>query len=315
MNQSKILTYGALLTAIYIVLLLVTVFVPLIELITMFLLPIPFIIFAYKYDWKPSMIMLAAAIILSVIFATLFSIPVTVLMGLGGILIGSAMHKKLSAYETWARGTFGFIIGILFGFLTSQLLFGVNSIEQIDMMIDDSLKTTTALMNQLGMGTQSEDQMAVVKEQLGMLKVLIPVGVVMIGIMLAFVSQWAGYKVINRIEKKKFAFPPFRNLRFPVSIVWIYFFALIISLFNLEASSALYHAINNVLVLTGLLMTLQGFSFIFFYAHLKNKSKALPIICVVVTLLLPFLLLYLVRILGIIDIGFRLRDRISKSKK
>lgn len=315
MNRSKMLTDGALLTAVYIVLLLVTVFVPLIELVSMFLLPIPFIVFANKYDWKPSLIMFAVTIILSSLFATIFSMPITVLMAIGGVMIGSAMHKKLTAYETLARGTLGFIVGLLFLFMISQILFNVNLLEEINTMIDDSMQTSKLLMEQVGLGEQSAEQLQLMEQQLEMLKVLLPVGIVLIAIMMAFIGQWIGYRVINRLEKKKFAFPPFRNLRFPVSLVWIYFFALIISLFGLDPSSAFYHAINNVLVLAGLLMTLQGFSFIFFYAHQKNKSKALPIVCVVVTLLLPFLLLYLVRILGIIDIGFRLRDRISKDNK
>ncbi|WP_430789585.1 YybS family protein [Virgibacillus flavescens] len=315
MNRSKMLTHGALLTAIFIGLLLATVFVPLIEIVTMFILPIPFIIFAYKYDWKPSLVMFTAAILLSSLLATIYSLPITVLMGLGGVMIGSAMHKKLTAYETWARGTLGFVVGLLLIFLISQLLFNVNLLDEIYSTIDASMQTSQQLMNQIGLGAQSEEQLQLMEEQLDMLKVLLPVGIVLLAIMQAFVAQWIGYRVVNRLEKKKFAFPPFRNLQFPVSLVWIYFFALIISLFGLDPSSAFYHAINNVLVLAGLLMTLQGFSFIFFYAHQKNKSKALPIVCVIVTLLLPTLLLYLVRILGIIDIGFRLRDRISKGNK
>ncbi|WP_404450716.1 YybS family protein [Virgibacillus necropolis] len=315
MNRSKILTDGALLTAIYIILLLMSVFVPLIEIIAIFLLPIPFIIFAYRYDWKPSLIMFAASILLSSLFATVFSIPITILMGLGGIMIGGAMHKKLTPYETWARGMFGFIIGLLFTFLISQLVFNVNWVSEINTMIDESVQMSKFLMEQVGLSGQSGEQLEIMKQQANMLKDLIPVGVASVAILLAFVSQWIGYKVINRLEKKKFAFPPFRDLRFPVSLVWIYFFAVILTMFEYDPSSAFYHAINNVLVLAGLLMTLQGFSFIFFYAHQKNKSKAFPIICVIVTLLFSFILLYLVRILGIIDIGFRLRDRISKDNK
>lgn len=315
MNRSKILTDGALLTAIYIVLLLISVFVPLVEIIAIFLLPIPFIMFAYRYDWKPSLIMFGACILLTSIFATIFSIPVTVLMGLGGIMIGSGMYKKLSPYETWLRGTLGFIIGILFTFLISQLMFDMNFINEFNDMIDESMQMSKDLAEQVGLGGQTEEQLEMMEQQVNMLKDLIPVGVALIAIILAFISQWLGYKVINRLEKKKFSFPPFRDLRLPVSLIWIYFFALILTLFGFDPSSVLNHAINNVLVLAGLLMTIQGYSFIFFYAHQKNKSKAIPIICVVVTLLLSSFLLYLVRVLGIIDIGFRLRDRMTKGKK
>ncbi|MFZ3577694.1 YybS family protein [Virgibacillus sp. DJP39] len=314
MDKSKSLTNGALLTAIYIVLLLIASFVPIISLVAVFLLPIPFIVFSYRFGWKQSITMFIASVILSSLFATIFSIPVTILMGLGGIMLGSAMRKKLSPYETMARGTLGFIVGLLCLFSISQFAFDVNLVEEIDQMTEQSLQMSKSFMEQLGLGGQ-EDQFELLQQQANMLMDLIPVGVVSLAIILAFISQWFGYKIINRLDKKQLSFPPFRELRMPVSLVWVYFFALILTLIGFDPSSIFYHAVNNALVLAGLLMTVQGFSFIFFYAFQKNKSKALPVICVIVTLLFPFLLLYLVRILGIIDIGFRLRDRITKDNK
>lgn len=313
MNQSKTLTDGALLTALYIVLLLVTMFVPLVEIVAMFLLPVPFIIFASKYDWKPSLLMLAVALALSSIFPTLFSVPATILMGLGGIMIGSSIYKQLSPYETLARGTFGFIVGLVFIFVISQLVFDVNIVQEVDTMIDQSLNMSKDMMDQLGFANMAEDQLAIVEQQIEMFKNLIPVGIAIAAVVLALISQWAAYKVINRLENKNYRFPAFRNLTLPVSLIWIYFFVLILTLFELDQNGIVFLAVNNVLALTGFLMMIQGFSFIFYYAHRKNMSKALPVWSIIFALLLPPLL-NLVRLLGIIDLGFRLRDRISQNK-
>lgn len=314
MNRSKVLTEGALLLATYVVLLLISMFIPAIGLVATFLLPVPFVVFASRYDWKPALIMFAASILFSSLFGAVFTIPITILMGLGGLMIGSAIHKKLTPYETWLRGALGFVVGLLFIFLIIQLVFNVSLVGEIDSMIDESMQMSKSLMEQFGLGVE-EDQMDIMEQQVNMVKDLIPVGIAFIAILLAFISQWIGYKVINRLEKKKLAFPPFKDLRFPVSLVWVYFLALIFMLFDPDPSSAFYHALNNVLMLAGLLMTVQGFSFIFFYAFQKKWSKAIPIVIVIVSLILPFLFLYLVRVLGIIDIGFRLRDRISKGNK
>ncbi|MBT2217250.1 YybS family protein [Virgibacillus dakarensis] len=314
MNRSKMLTEGALFTAIYIVLFLVAMLAPLIGVFAMLLLPIPFIVFASRYDWKPSLLVLVATLILSALFTTVFSAPITVLMGLGGIMIGSAMYRNLSAYETWARGTVGFVIGLVLLFLITQLVLDVNIVEQINAMIDQSMEQSQKLMEQFGLTDQAAEQLALVEQQMDMLKNLIPVGIAVISIILALVSQWLSYKVINRLENKDYKFPPFRNLTLPVSLVWIYFFALIFSFFELDPNGTLFLAVSNVLMLAGLLMVIQGFSLIFFFAHQKNKSRVLPILSVILAVFVPFLL-YLVRILGIIDIGFRLRDRISEEKK
>ncbi|MFC4558462.1 YybS family protein [Virgibacillus kekensis] len=315
MNQSKIVTDGALLIAVYIVMLLITMFVPLVSLVAPFVLPVPFIIFASRHDWKPSFLLLAVALILTVFFATIFTLPVTVLSGIGGIMIGSAIHRKLSPYETWARGTLGFVMGLLFAFAFTQFVFQVNLVTELNQMFDETADTTIGLMEQFNMADLAEEELEVIEQQMEMLTTLLPVMIAFLAIMMAFVSQWIGYKALNRLERKKLAFPPFRSFRLPISLVWIYFFTVIFMFFDLDQSGTLYMAVNNVQMLAGMLMALQGFSFIFYYAHLKNKSKALPIMSVILTLLFPVLLLYLVRLLGIIDIGFSLRDRLSEGKK
>lgn len=315
MNQSKKLTEGALLTAIYIMLLLIAAFVPVAAMIATFVLAVPFVIYAAKHGLKPSLLMFLVALGLSVLFATVFSLPITVLMGTGGIAVGISIHNKLSAYETWARGTIGFVAGLLFVFVFSQFVFQINIMNEMEEMINQSVQMSKDFMEQVGLEGQAEDQMELFEQQIGLLKNLVPAGIAIAAILLAFISQWLSYKLINRLDKGQLKFPPFRMLQLPVSLVWIYFFSLIFTFFELDPSGTLYLAVNNVMLLAGMLMTLQGFSFIFFYAHHKKMSKALPIVCVVVTLLFPLILLYLVRVLGIIDIGFSLRDRLSKDTK
>lgn len=314
MNQSKKLTDGALLLAIYIVLLLITIFVPIVTIFGMFLLPIPFILYAARHGLKPSFLMFVASLLITALIATIAFLPFTVLAGIGGIAIGAAIHKEVSAYETLARGTLGFIIGLLFIFAFSQVVFSVNLVNELKVIITDSMDMSASIMEQFGASGQTEQMEELLLQQVNMLIELLPVGLALTAIVLAFLSQWISYKFINRLEKKQLRFPPFRNLRFPTSILWIYFFALFISFFDLNPAGIYYTAVHNLLALTGLLMALQGFSFVFLYTYHKKITKAVPIFIVVITLLFPTFLLYFVRILGIIDIGFRLRERLTSKK-
>lgn len=213
-----------------------------------------------------------------------------------------------------ARGTLGFIIGLLFIFAFSQVVFSVNLVNELKVIITDSMDMSASIMEQFGASGQTEQMEELLLQQVNMLIELLPVGLALTAIVLAFLSQWISYKFINRLEKKQLRFPPFRNLRFPTSILWIYFFALFISFFDLNPAGIYYTAVHNLLALTGLLMALQGFSFIFLYTYHKKITKAVPIFIVVITLLFPTFLLYFVRILGIIDIGFRLRERLTSKK-
>ncbi|WP_067727785.1 YybS family protein [Oceanobacillus damuensis] len=314
MNQSRKMTDGALLLAIFMVILLVTIFVPVLSVFSMFFLPVPFVLFASRHGFKPSLVMFAVSLVLATMFATFFSLPLALLMGLGGITVGSAIYKEYSPYETWARGTFGFVIGLLFVFVSSQMIFSVNWVDELEVMVTDSLEMSSSLMESFGVAEQSEEFEALIQLQVQTMIDLLPVGLALSALVLAFLSQWISYKFINRLEKKELRFSPFRNLRFPPSILWIYFFALIFSFISRDPSSFFFTAVQNVLVLTGLIMTMQGFSFIFYYAYHKKISKSIPIFIVILTILFPTFLLYFIRILGIIDIGFRLRDHLENKK-
>src|SRR5699024_5448371 len=71
MNKSKQLTEGALLTAVYIVLLLILFFIPVLQLVGIFVLPVPFAIYAAHHGWKPSIVMAFVALLLTAMFATI----------------------------------------------------------------------------------------------------------------------------------------------------------------------------------------------------------------------------------------------------
>jgi uncharacterized protein YybS (DUF2232 family) len=307
MNKSKELTDGALLTVIFVVLLLINTFVP----VLMVVLAVPFVIFAAKYDWKPSLIMLGVATILSMLFATIFSLPIPILAGLGGIMIGSAIYRERSPYETWARGTLGFVAGILFFLLFAFIIMDVNVIDEFNAQIDQSLDMSKQLFLDFGMGEVSDEEFGLVEQQVMLFKQLVPVIVVLASIFLALINQWVSYKILNRIDRKQLRFPKFRNLRLPTAIIWIYLLAMIGTLFQMDSSDTVFIALQNVIMLTEFLLILQGLSFIFFYSHQKNISKAIPIITTIFVFLLP-ILLPLVRIIGIIDLGFGLRDRMVK---
>jgi uncharacterized protein YybS (DUF2232 family) len=315
MNQSKQITDGALLTGIFIILLLITMFLPGAIIAAVFLLPVPFVLYTSRHDWKPSLLMFAAAVILTLLFATYISLPLTLLAGIAGIMTGSAIHRGLTPYETWGRGAIGFIAGFVLLFLFAQFILQVNFMHELDVMLNESMDMSEQLLDRFGIAGQSGDTMELMRKQMASVLDLIPVSLAFIAIMAAFLTQWVSYKVINRVENKKMSFPPFRTLRFPAAVIWVYFAALIFTFFELDEGGVLYLAIVNILALAGIFMTIQGLSFIFFYADHKSWSKAIPVTSVVLTLLLPFLVLYFVRILGIIDIGFGLRDRLRENKK
>ncbi|MFD1019431.1 YybS family protein [Thalassobacillus hwangdonensis] len=316
MKDSRQITQGALMIGIYLIVLLMNIFIPYIGIVLFFALPLPFIVYSYRHGLKPGLIMLVAATILGSLFGTVFSLPLTLMVGIGGLCIGTALHRKRSPYETWAIGSVGFIIGLVLVFLLTQVLFGVNWIEEVKTMMDESFMITENIMQQMPGDTEEVgQQIDAMKEQINRFPIYLPSIFALMGIFFALISQWVGYKAINRLENKRLGFTKFRNFQLPVSLLWYYFIAMLLEMAtNNQQDGTLYLAATNVFTLTGVLIALQGIAFLFYYVHAKGKSKALPITAIVLTVLIPDLGLYLVRILGIIDIGFSLRNRLKETK-
>lgn len=315
MTKSNKITEGALLTSAYIILILMTAFIPLLGTFTFFALPIPFIIYTARHNWQPALMMFIAAMVLSLIFATLFSLPMTLLMAFGGIMIGKAIYDKRSAYETWARGAVGFIFGLVIVFIMIEFVFQINIFAEMDKVIAESMNLMQSISNQVGLDNEIDEQMKLLEDQMHLFKDLIPASMALISILMAFIAQWLSYKIINRLEQRKLYFPKFTAFNLPVSVVWIYFIFLVVLFFVEDDGGSLYIVVMNVVLLLMMLLVIQGFSFIFFFANYKKVSKAIPIIIVVITLLIPGILLLIVRILGIVDLGYGLKRRIVEKNK
>lgn len=316
MNQSKKITDGALLTAVYLVILLVAIFIPLLGAFALLFLAIPFIMYTEKHGTKSAVMMLIVAGLLSMMFATIVSVPVTLLFGIGGITIGAALHKQVKPYEVWARGAVGFIAGILIVLLLGQFVLGVNVYEQFDAATEESMDMVQSMVKQVGLsGEDMELLMEQTENQVQNFRDLLPASIAILGIIFAFFSQWLGYKVINRLERKSYYFPPFNQFNLPISIIWLYLIALLVSLFTGAEDSSTYIVAFNVITLLSVLLIIQGFSFLFFYTDLKKWPKAVPYIVLGLSVLFPFFLMFIMRFIGILDIGLGLKKRMIHNNK
>src|SRR5690625_2057037 len=103
MNRSKQISEGAILLAIYVGLLLIALFIPLLIVVT----PIPFILYTAQHGYRPALIMFVATLLLSALLVMPVSLPLTVISGIGGIMLGETLFKKRSPYETLIQGMIG----------------------------------------------------------------------------------------------------------------------------------------------------------------------------------------------------------------
>ncbi|GAB2537174.1 YybS family protein [Gracilibacillus alcaliphilus] len=296
---------------IFIAMLLATIFLPL-QVVMLFLLPIPIILIVKNYPIKYISIAMAVMLLLASVIVPALSIPVTVFALLSGGMIGWPLKKDRHPYEIWANGAAGFVLGFAFIYLFVEAVLNISIIDSFMASMDESLAMTERIFGAVGADTES---LELVKEQVNALIQLLPVILAVVSMVYAFVTQWLTFKWLNRGNRidNLYVFPAFRQLKFPKAMLWIYFILLVFTFFiGPEMTSIGQVAVWNLFHMTGFLVALQGLSFIYFYAHAKKKSLALPVVAIIVTILFPVMGLYLLRILGIIDLGFELRKRMTE---
>ncbi|WP_017471564.1 YybS family protein [Amphibacillus jilinensis] len=304
---------GFLVGVIFVGLLLMTLVIPAIELLTLFILPIPIAFFAYRQGWKAAALLgviIGLTLFLFAMYMFIVSLPLTLLAVLTGTLMGQSIKAKRHPYETWVQGTLGFVMGFIVLLFFVEWLSDVSLATEYQLFVSESITSTQLLFDQLGM-TLSGDDLQLVEEQMLMVLDLIPSIIVVTSMLLAVITQFFTYKVLNKSIGTALAFPPFRRFNLPRLALWLYFVIMIITWFELEQGSSFQTLIGNASLIIGVLFSLQGFSFIFHYMHVKKQPRFVAVLITVFSLIILPVGLYLSRILGIIDIGFMMKKRLK----
>ena len=78
--------------ALFTVLLAVSLYVPILNLVTVFFLPLPIAWYSAKYPWKPSLLVAAVAFLLTFMAGGVLALPVAFLYVPFGLMIGLSIY-------------------------------------------------------------------------------------------------------------------------------------------------------------------------------------------------------------------------------
>ncbi|MFJ7752641.1 YybS family protein [Peribacillus muralis] len=313
MNSGRRIAEGGALLALYCILLFITIHVPLMGIITLFFLPTPFILIAIKQKLSWSLGYLFIASLLSLLIGTLLSVPFTLLLGVTGIAIGYCLKKDKSMVTAFISAVLVFLGGTILIYAGSVLITNVNYIEIALSMVKESVENPIGLMGSLGQA-QTEDIKTRMYDAIDMFYTLMPSLFVLVSVLMVSVIFLAAHPILKRFSGKAIKWPHFRDLRLPKSLLWYYLVTMLLALFtNTDKNGFVYMAITNLFFILQFFVSLQGYSLIFYMAHVKSWAKTIPVMIVVVTVLLPLpIFKTVIRFLGIIDLGFPFRETFRK---
>ncbi|BBU41410.1 membrane protein [Aeribacillus pallidus] len=307
MKRTNVLTEGAIFVAIYTVFLLITLYVPILSVISIFFLSTPFIIFGIRHGIKQSFVLLLASIVMTFLVGSIVSLPIGLMFSVTGIIMAYFYRQKRQLFAL-IGGTISLLINFVLDYALSIVFLGVDLFSDVIQQTKSSVRETLAAFPSMD-EEMKKTMMEQMNEQFDLLMNLLPSMFVIVSFMLAVIIHILNIGIMKRLKLNVGTITPFRDWKFPKSIIWYYLIATLLMLINLPKESFLNIALYNIVFVLQTVLLIQGFSFIFYFCHVKKLSKAVPVLIVIGTFILP-ILLYPVRILGIIDLGFNLREKI-----
>lgn len=311
MKNTKFITEGAALLAIYAMLLLISMYVPILGTVVTFVaLPLPFILLTIRYRLSNAFVIFTAALFITVIVSQPMNLVKTTMFGLIGIVLGYMYKKQKKPVEILMAGTLAYLIGIMLIYVASIKFFNIDLMKQMQNMLNESMAQSEKIVTTAGMPI-SKEQKELFAQFNDVLQTLFPSLLVMVSVCFSWITVMISGSVLRKLKHDVIPWTKFKDIQLPKSIVWYYVIFILLSTFiKVEPTSYLHMVFSNLYVIFALLLVLQGLTFIAFIAHRKGFTKGVPIISFIVCMFIP-MLFPLVTILGIIDLGISLRSKIG----
>ncbi len=313
-NQQKLrgMIEGAILGAVWIILLFLTVYTPAFF-ITMFLLPAPLTILTFRRGIKTAMTSAFVVVILSVLFnlfvtgfgLVLYSIVV-------GLVTGYCLHNKRNSRVTFVATGLAVLVSNLLSLFFLSVLADYNMITELTQTMKESFAMSESIMAEFGVPpTFDENYLETMVE---LLRLMLPSIMIAASAIIAYIYyQFISY-MMKRLGETVPGLPSFASFSLPRSILWYYVFAtigmLIVSA-DKQTSGFLYMLLFNIVQILMLVLALQGMSVVWYHMKKMKWSKIVRIPLLLI--LFHPLLLQIMTWVGMFDMFFNWRKLPKKS--
>lgn len=309
-HQSQKITYGAMMMAFFTIMLVGVFYMPLLGIVIMLFIPLPIILFRLRYDRSSTVFVIFAGTMLTLLIGGVPVIPFAVVFGLLGFLIAESLHwGKSKIYTFMASALFFIIIGVAF-YVVGALLLDFNIVDELYTMLENTQRELTAFFEMAGMAPELYE--SVIETAFVFYRSAVPAMFILGVFTFTYMMVIPNFEVLRRLGHKVPRFAPFRTLKLPVILIFIYGLTIILPyMTDMKQDSSLYLMYINATVILRMLLLIQGLSLIFYIMH---KMKAHWIFTFFTTLL-ALVFSPITTLLGILDIGMNVRSFIEKDTR
>ncbi|KTD84213.1 DUF2232 domain-containing protein [Paenibacillus etheri] len=290
-------------------LLLLSLMTPLLIITTLFMI-VPAVVLFTTLNTKqfvlhvlPVLLIVGLITPIYVLIAAYFLIP--------ALVMGRWYKRHASAISTVIAGTVTILGEFLLLLLLGTALFNfdlssyVNDVLQMVNSPLSDLGTANPLFTDLGFTTEDVNKLSHMTVQ------MIPMTLIVSSFVIAVITHSIVRPILNSMNYAVPKMKPAREWRLSRSFIWYYLIGVVLQLFFSGSENNYILMISaNLLPLLRIGFMIQAIGFFFFLAHERKWNKMVAILLAIPVILLPPL-----RIIGIIDLAFPLREYVTKSKR
>lgn len=298
-SKTKQLAENALMLGISLVLLFLSTYT-IFGVVTVLLLPLPFLLLGLSRN-ASSMVWLSLAFtVLGSVITGIVSAVIALVAALTGSVMGIVYTKKGTALPAITAGAAVVFLGYML--MLATMTFGMN------VNIQDLMREAAQFRPEF-MPQEQYDQL------MEMATLVLPAFFVISSFTQSVITHGLARLIGKRLRRPVPALPPIREWNFPRSLLYYYFFTMIAMLVFTSSIQGTFweSAVYNVKMILDVVFFLQGFSFCLFAAHLYGWKRFTPVL-IVSLFIFPFLTTIL-SLIGIFDLGIRLRDKLETRVK
>ncbi len=309
-NQTKALVQGSMMVAIFTILMLISAYVPFIFIVALLFTPLPIAWYSANYKRSASILVAVVGCILTTLTSGITMLPFAFMLGLVGVVMGSAIYQKKSKLYLFLSTGITNLISMAIIYMAYVQLAGINFISMSLEMVRENYEQSNEFAKSV------TGQVAITPEQLetmfNTIELTMPATITISAFFVAFIIITVNLPVLKRLGVDVPKFAPFQHMRLPRSILWYYMIVLCINLFmRPEAGSTLDIIVLNVSYVLWMLLILQGISFIHYFIAKKGMPNAVKWVATLLAIPLSSFII----LLGIIDLGFDVRSLVKGKTK
>lgn len=308
-NQSRKLAHGAMMVALFTILMAIVFFVPLANIIAMLFAPLPIIWYSATYDRKSSLLVAALAIFVPFFIGGLFILPVTFIFATAGVVIGDAIYNKKSKIYMFISTSIAVLISFSIQYLVSVRFLEIDFIEESLKMMRTSYTESLKMAEKISGQPATKEIVDNMNTMIKTIEMTIPASITLAVLLLSLLLITVNLPLLKRFKIDVPKFSKFSEMRLPRAVLWYYLIILVINLFVRPGTeSTLAIIMLNVSLILWVLLTLQGIAFIHYALDAYKQPKFLKVLSTFVAI--PFY--SFVILIGIIDLGFNVREYIQE---